>query len=463
MKKILALFLAAILGLSLVACEKEYDFTPMPFSEEDVSGGDESVVDVDLNEVRYFARELPGYAWIKTNGIYRCISTDGKVMAVLQSGSQPLSYIYNGVSIVADTISVNGRTAVSNYRLVDFAGKDVFSTESLGITGFIFSDLSDVISGEAVTYRENELLREGFIMVYRITESYDGVKYEIGTLNTKGEWVYDLSEDHPIIQQGFPCSEKTLAGPDENKNNNMITLQQYISYAGEKKLYFIVSRGGGGTVERFGIYDLETHTAAIANTKYTGHGNIFYDGFASWTTRKSAAIGLYMTATAQLYKMKGDGEVSVATEFPGEVISESPSADRYFVRIRNREERTEKICLYDQKGVLIKDFADLHISPLEFVNGYAPCVIGNSEDTYYFTIIDKAGVFKFEPVNFTHDKKESPTLLFDGKYTIIGDTVYDDNGGIIKTVEKEIDSSAPNNGVFRVSVDGKWKYINCAD
>ena len=37
-------------------------------------------------------------------------------------------------------------------------------------------------------------------MFYERTDAFDGAKYKIGIMNTKGEWIVPLSEDNPILQ-----------------------------------------------------------------------------------------------------------------------------------------------------------------------------------------------------------------------------------------------------------------------
>ena len=49
-----------------------------------------------------------------------------------------------------------------------------------------------------------------YVFVYNLTESFDGVKYQVGILSVNGNWIVPMTATNPILTSGADCSAKVF-------------------------------------------------------------------------------------------------------------------------------------------------------------------------------------------------------------------------------------------------------------
>ncbi|MBQ9762320.1 MAG: hypothetical protein IJV82_04495 [Oscillospiraceae bacterium] len=236
-------------------------------------------------------------------------------------------------------------------------GTVVCSAESLGITGFgLTENYEDYI----------RFLYDGYVLAYKITNTYNGTQFQIGILGTDGQWIVPLSADHPIISSGADYSAKTLS-------------QHSYIYAGD------------------GILILPVYNAAYSYKLYNIKDNAVYDivpDVADWNLDYYISIASFKNGVAhvtsgdKLYIVYANGSV-INTWLP--VTKKGFYADEDGTRYT-----------FGQSAIYIND--ELH-KELDFTVTGAVWVgdswlvrIKNPAGVYYYTYVTMDGEFLFEPI-----------------------------------------------------------------
>lgn len=67
---------------------------------------------------------------------------------------------------------------------------------------------SQALASRTGSSRDKKFLSDGYVLAYKTNESYAGVNYEIGVLDTNGQWVVPLAGSNPLLSSGMECSQK---------------------------------------------------------------------------------------------------------------------------------------------------------------------------------------------------------------------------------------------------------------
>lgn len=402
---------------------------------------------VDMNGVLYFLQEPDGYAFVNIDNCRKIVSADGTVVLSLADYIRPFTPIYHGFFLAytpQDTslINIKGDTILS----LTPGNEDFFPWD------------------------ENNPLADGLILAARVTESYSGVTYELGTLNTAGEWIEPISTRHPMLECGLELDLQT-------------PIKEQIAYAGEGIFLFqLGSKAYGETGLLSGIYD------AYSNKAYP------YDS-CGWSSFSMIEMGLrfkndhaiLLSSYNELIKMTRNGSMDTLTELPNKMVdyeidSRTAINEDYFFTLKyNATEKSYTCILWNRDGKMIKNFEGLSIWPYgDFVDGLTPAIIRNDLGTLYFTLLRIDGSFLFEPVNIPKHAYKRPIgffdnnyndniLYFDGKYTLLrGEDnyyIYDEKGEQVNSFPLDCyygpyQILGQNNGVFciRLKKGGQFNF-----
>lgn len=415
-------------------------------SDDEITDDNESDLNVTLlNEALYIAGKN-GYAWVNDDGRYHCISTkDGTVTVTLPEEFTPVSYFYNGYSLVTD-----GKPEQAT--LINYKGEEIFSAASLGVTGIqVYRKLVKGAMGSSFEYTlENGFLEAGYLIVYTIDESFDGVSYQLGVVDLEGNWVHDLSADHPILTA-------TCNGRSFNVSEQEILTQ--IIYAGENKAVFKVDPWGS-----FGIYDLETNEVSATIYYDDCHaefdeGITFIDGVARYTFD-------YLSGTNGYESITTDGVITIVSSKDGLTGKRYIGGWDDFNPIPGKAFFTEgtwnEHYLWDLDGKLVRDFSEYNFSIYgDFIDGNIPAVITNAEGNDYLTVVDQDGAFVFEPLKVD---EFGAIVQFDGQYVIIKSSkssgpymIYDIEGNFVMNFSAEYTVTDLQNGIIQAK---EYEWMN---
>lgn len=207
MKRIFALLMSMVLGLSMAACTAASDQdNSKPANQEQISqpgeSGNEQKPDGNEPEITYQKLEgritgasafNDGYALVCVNGnvdTTYCIDKEGNIIYQMDE-----KFAINGM--ISSTI-VNGHllsTIVGADAIYDMTGKATLP-EGVGATKF---------------YRI--ALEGGYILAEKVTADYSSTKKEIGVLNFNYEWVVEPSEEiYAAIEKDLRSLEAVYYG-----------------------------------------------------------------------------------------------------------------------------------------------------------------------------------------------------------------------------------------------------------
>lgn len=385
---------------------------------------------VDINKVRYYAQEPDGYTWIFFDGRYQCVSVDGTVVSFPED--IPQTYVYRGFSIASNPDE-------GTKSLINIKGDTILSLTSWNEDFFHWD--------------ENNPLADGLILAIRVTESYSGVTYEFGTLNTAGEWIEPISTRHPMLECGLEFDLQT-------------PIEKQIVYAGEGIFLFkLGSKAYGETGLLSGIYDAYSNKAYPYDSRGWSSFSMIEMGLR-FKNDRAILLSHPSSFAPRLEVLTRNGFMDTSIELPSEMLDyeidhrTAINEDYFFTMTHN-----ETCTLWNRDGKMIKNFEGLSIWPYgTFVNGLAPAIIRNDLGTLYFTLLRTDGSFLFEPVNIPNHTYKRPArdyndniLSFDGKYTLLRGKdnyyVYDDKGEQVNSFPLDCyygpyQILGQNNGVF---------------
>lgn len=368
----------------------------------------------------------------------RVIDSKGYTVFVLPENEEHMTQVYNGVFLSKDE---------QNSYLRSIAGEIIISSETLdGVN--ILTD-TRYTSGLA-----KNLLKAGYILAYRITESYSGVKYEIGFLDTKGKWIVPLSEDNPIIKSGFDVSEKNISEKLRYAGNSIIQFENRVDY-GEYDycLYNITSNSLSKIIT-------PPDMGWSPGMSYLSEEIYFENDIARFTYQN------------KVYEVSKNGNVNIVD------LNYSRIGNVYYEKDQNKYIYfTSSNMVVDSQGNIIKSFDDINLLINSDYNGFmsdtAQIIIKNNEGSVYYTVINIKGDFLFDPVKLDDDivgayntqgngvSATSNYLgLSKGKFVVI-----DDTGKLLFTTEsaKNLEIS---NGILQYTklsnagIEEGKKYVN---
>ncbi len=327
------------------------------------------------------------------------------------------------------------------WYLKEATGKTVFSSESLVVTGFGLVDSRTDCT---------DFLSDGYVFIYNIRETYNDTTYEVGIMGTDGNWISQLSETHPIINSDVASSAKDFQDNTRYAGDGVLLLRS--NYLKDYDYRYVLYNMKDNAIYRF-EYD-GSRLDVSSDIEYAS----FYNG-------RSAKM-----SKSTLYEIADNGVISATDYFPGDAKSQgnyglyrNPDGD-YILLAADQD----CVALRNANGI-IKAFSDTNIVNGTYAgNGTWLLMIQNDADTYFYTHIDTAGQFLYDPVKlgsgvtylYTDNGYELPV---GDQYTGVDNGtkyIIDSNGNIIYE-SKEINTKLSlNNGVVceETSISGDKNY-----
>ena len=376
-----------------------------------------------INEVLYIAGKKNDFAWVKDyDGGYVSLDKNGNVLGKISTYTTPHTQTTSKGYTLFD---LNGI-----YTIVNKNGKTIFSEDSLGVTGFVLPQYNTSYQWYEQSAKAFE---DGYLMAYKITESFNGVKYEIGIVNTEGKWVHQLSENHPIVTSGFKCSKTSIS--------------EEIYYAGDGIYTYRI------TWDTVGIYNAKNNTASTVNISddipFSAEEFHFSQEKMVWKTVWPYTTGYFYitpdgTKTTFLTK---DNEKTQGVGHKDILIKED-----YFWIDETLWQRKNMKALPASNNQLYFDST--------YENGYKSSIIRNSEGTEWLAV-ENANGYKFEPLKLEYWAND---LITDGNYFISTNQpyhyckgyVYNIDGKLINTFNYNRNSKVTvSNGIIRIIENNK--------
>ena len=330
-------------------------------------------------------------------------------------------------------------------------------------SGDLLFDSSNADGAKIILPEHNgkDMFLDGYIMVMKAVESYNGVSHEIGFLNAKGEWVQPLSAESPILGH----FDKTLT---------VDGLEREVSYLGEGLIGMLCS----DTTYRY--YDIDTNTMTAVTfpnniSKYTMYDALdynvrFIDGVSD---------PVYMNNNYYLFYANGKIEqfnVLWPYGIPRAPLLGKPYFDRSTKIAYFLYKYEDSILVADSTGKVIKKHDGVNLKEYNYLtanrtacrsfaaDGLARIVIENSEGTCYYAVLNTKGEFLFEPmqlnenVNRVYDLEgyniEVNTSAGYGYFVVI------DNEGTVCYESDYVNDFSVKNGVLHFKDDSEDVYIN---
>jgi len=457
MKKLVILLLITLMMLSVMACNsqepKDDNSTQKPSASDPATSDlnsntgetpDNNSEDPNLKEfycepeeALFYADTVSGYSIRSTYsygsyGDSYVINKNGYINFVLPENEISTTKIYNGYFLSRDK-----QKNITYVR--DINGEIIISDEMLNGAKILVDNnytLSLSYSNKAI----ESMFKDGYILIYKITESYNGVKYEIGFMNTKGNWIVNLSEQNPILKTEMEISEDSL--------------KDKFNYAGDGILQF------GEWLEKNYFYNiLENATYLIDSTI---DSEIIGTNFKFEYIKFNNDVYRYIFGE-DVYTVNKKGKITKSTMKIHSSISKSHfETEEYYSKQEDKfifigkERDSEKYVVADSKANIIKTFSDVEIIDFNgfLENGTCQLKIKNNEGSIYYTVINIKGEFLFDPVKVSDDANV-------GLYDIYGNgmdtnqgyekfVVVNDKGEIV--LSETTESHSIKNGIAYYSI-----------
>jgi hypothetical protein len=248
-------------------------------------------------------------------------------------------------------------------------GTPVCTAESLGATGFgLAEDTEDY----------GKFLADGYVLAYKVNESYSGVQYEVGILGTDGKWIVPMSASHPIISSGMDCTEQNFKKGIGYQGDGMLLLKvKRDGYSYDCCLYSISDN-------KLSLFQPEKYFTSMG---YLAEETCFQNG-VSYDTYGDV-IEIHKDGQVKRRPVTTDPNVSVSTIYGFHVGADGT--------VTTLIDDGWDYLLVNTKGQTVKSFKDLDLTTGVF-DGTVPVIITNKENGHYYTVIDLKGEFLFEPV-----------------------------------------------------------------
>ena len=408
---------------------------------EDVPGqGNGTPVDTlpqeKINEALFIAGSPDGYAVVEYEDVYYCVNGRGEITGRL-TDCYPYAKPSPAGYVLVDTVD-------DGLGVVDSTGKLMFTEASLGVSGFTKPEM---VKNTLWYDYAVPSMQDGYLMAYKVEETYNNVVYSVGVVNMKGEWVVPLSAEHPIVKDSDCWNEGGL--------------EQLIFYAGSDAFVYCTEAG------YLGIYNVKTNKSAqvdldMADVIFTDdYDRVFFvEGRLVWRD-------VYMQAT--YYKtidVNGKYEKFLSTDGSGSNVEHSKT---YFINERYFWVGNE---LWDRATLtkVAKEKYNLYYEAA-YVGGYKPVLIENQAGSIYFGL-ENADGYKFEPVKVEHSDY-NVTLYEDGTYVMCVEWkngnhnvgyVYDYNGTLLNVAQGDLYAGMElRNGIIRTKDGNDMVYHKATD
>lgn len=368
--------------------------------------------DERMNYARYRSGSNDGYAWIEQDEVYYCISAQtGEIVyscSIFEEGGKQYQ-CWPVTKVSHDCVMLYGNG--NQYILANIqTGETVFTVNNLEITGIAgMHNLSPVVHMGDMAPR---LLETGRLLVYTIVETYSSVSYQFGIVDLNGNWIAELSADHPIL------------APTKNSE---YFLTETFTYLGEGK-YLVVYTDRWGEFLSYGIYDLYSNTMSDKLFEVESNGC-----FAMAHELQSVTM-----RDGQITFLFGDHLFSVSEK--GEVVKKKANKRYDYLFAINEDFFVDGDNLYSRDGKKIRYVGGWIIHA--WVNGIALIEIPDASGSpfgSYVALMDKTGAFLFEPFKVGQNASIS-CLDYDGEYLIVCEygnpaEIYDINGVLLAQIE----------------------------
>lgn len=452
MKKIIMFLLVAFIGVSSVACSVKEDPQESEAAtlkgdaqqnEEENSNPTTSSEKVfDEKMALFYADDVDGHSVQEYEGSLYCIDSKGNITYKLPDGEINVTQIYNDIFLTYDgkkgrirkydgtEITVQGE--IQDFDLLFLAGKQYYENP--------FEINAD--KAARCNYMANELLKDGYILVLRTTDTYAGSTFELGFLNLDGSWRVPLSSKNPLLLPSY---------------FNIDTFLENILYCQEGviRFYFNDDIAFYYDIEDNKIYRLDEVNLYLGEDSFLS----FYDGVA------------FCEKLEWHQNVQTWGEYAIFPDGTSKLLGRDWSWLCFYNRSSNSgiaiDSTNGTNYLIDTNGKTIKKFEGSiwYMEPIEGTDTIQ-LLFGTENNKQFYTKIDAQGNFLFEPIaldNIPVDiYGENSCRVFDSKGNSIGNSigygstcifVVDDNGEILYREDNSYqfelrNGIIKNNGVY---------------
>ena len=309
---------------------------------------------------------------------YSYVSGDGESHYALYDQHGCKIYVLSNsekMCVVGDYYFMSTENSI--YYLKDTLGNVIFTSESLGVSGFGMSE-----NFESFT----EFLNDGYVLVYNCLESYNGVTYEIGVVDVDGDWIVPISADNPIINCGFDCSITNLTCKD--------ALIPELSYAGDGCIRIKIAKSD--YPYEYCFYNINTDKILY----FKPETNI-------WTNTVEYMMTIAEFSNGVSYGMNGAYMYEFRTDGSSRIFRVIPKDYPYYERVDFYVDENGTVCvlttagIVDSSGKIIADFEEMNINLI--TGKYAKdhnclLIMKNDQGTIYYALMDSNGNFIFNPI-----------------------------------------------------------------
>lgn len=306
-----------------------------------------------------------------------------------------------------------------------------------------------------------KMFQDGYIMVMKANESYNGVSYEIGFMDSKGRWIQELSADNALLKH-------------LNEDYNLKYMQKEIVYMGQGMLGILCADN------EYRYYNIFTNTCVkvdsdVGVTFYTLLDELEYGVYF----QEGVSEPVYMSNNYYLFYTNGKIEpykVLWPTGMPRADKCGNPYFDRATKTAYFLYSYDGGMLIANQNGDILKKHEGVHLREYSYLtanrsgrsgfedDGYARIIIENQAETRYYAMLNYQGEFLFEPVQL--DAQIDRVFDLDG-YHIDADglgysgyfAVINQDGTVCYSSEYVMDFSVKN-GVMHFTEDDEEYYIN---
>ena len=329
--------------------------------------------------------------------------------------------------------------------------------------GQMLFDSSTGENGKIIVPEHNgkDMFRDGYLMVSKAVESYNGVTLEVGFINAKGEWLQLLSSDNPILSYF-------------NSSLTVNALEREVSYLGEGVIGMLCA----DKVYRY--YNINTNRvteAVFPNniSDYTMYDALDYD--VRFINGVSDPV--YMNNNYYLFYDNGKVEqfnVLWPYGMPRAKALGNPYFDRRSMKAYFLYSYDNGILIADSTGTIIKKHEGVDLAEYNYLSadrtgcrgfaadGYARIIIENTEGTSYYALLGIDGEFLFDPVRL--GDKVNTVFDLDGYNIDVKSTagygyfVVIANDGTVCYESDHVHDFSVKNGVVYFDNDGEDYYID---
>ena len=261
-------------------------------------------------------------------------------------------------------------------RLCNTEGTVIFSDASLGVTGFAMLDDNS---------QNRSFLADGYIAAYRLTQGLMGTGYELGILNTRGEWVVPLSAQHPLLTCGAEVSSKLF--------EKMYYMKEGVIGIEDRAAEFRVQLYSITNNAMLPLTLTNADKDTLNSLKRSTIETLYYDEFENGE--------IYIRTGRLHFTVHNTGEITWCRWYEKDWFKNSPDA---FVTIRHTDNCFATLIYCDKQTQVVHSDGTINpVGPFRIkdctpIDGGWMITAYNAEKTYYYLALNTAGAFLFEPV-----------------------------------------------------------------